>query len=123
MANAALAKMLGYPSEEELLPLNLATDVFQPGEYSAHLFDQPRQRKQFVRVESQWKHKDGQSLTVEISGRQVHDDGGDLLYFEVIVEDVSRLRGVEHRLRHVQKMEAVGRLAGGSPTTSTMFLA
>lgn len=113
MANAELAKMLGYASEEELLPLNLATDVFQPGEYSAHLLDQPGQRKQFARVESRWKRKDGQTITVEISGRPVHDDGGNLLYFEVIAEDVSRLRGVEHRLRHVQKMEAVGRLAGG----------
>jgi len=113
MANAALAKMLGYASEAELLPLNLASDVFQPGEYSAHLLDQPGQRKQFARVEAKWKRKDGQPIAVEISGRPVQDEGGNLLYFEVIVEDVSRLRGVEHRLRHVQKMEVVGRLAGG----------
>lgn len=113
MANAELAKMLGYASEDELLPLNLATDIFQPGEYSAHLLDQPGQLKQFARVESRWKRKDGQPITVEISGRPVQDDEENLLYFEVIVEDVSRLRGVEHRLRHVQKMEAVGRLAGG----------
>jgi PAS domain S-box-containing protein len=113
MANPELAKMLGYSSEEELLLLNLATDIFQSGEYSARLLDQPGQLKQFARIESHWKRKDGQSITVEISGRPVQDDAGNLLYFEVIVENVSRLRGVEHRLRHVQKMEAVGRLAGG----------
>ena len=31
----------------------------------------------------------------------------------MIAEDVSHIRGVEQRLRHVQKMEAIGRLAGG----------
>jgi nitrogen-specific signal transduction histidine kinase/ActR/RegA family two-component response regulator len=50
---------------------------------------------------------------VEISGRPVKDDSDKVLYFEVIAEDVSHIRGVEQRLRHVQKMEAIGRLAGG----------
>jgi two-component system cell cycle sensor histidine kinase/response regulator CckA len=43
----------------------------------------------------------------------VRDENERVLYFEVIAEDVSHLRGVEQRLRHVQKMEAIGRLAGG----------
>jgi two-component system, cell cycle sensor histidine kinase and response regulator CckA len=43
----------------------------------------------------------------------VRDGSGKVLYFEVIAEDVSHVRGVEQRLRHVQKMEAIGRLAGG----------
>ena len=38
---------------------------------------------------------------------------GMVLYYEVIAENVSHVRGVEQRLRHVQKMEAIGRLAGG----------
>jgi PAS domain S-box-containing protein len=113
MANAALAGILGYDSERELLALNLVTDIFQPGEYSSHLFDQPGTRKQFARIEAGWRRKDGKVITVELSGRTVSDDKGDLLYFEVIVEDVSHQRNIEHRLRHVQKMEAIGRLAGG----------
>lgn len=113
MANAALARILGYDSERELLALNLVTDIFQPGEYSSHLFDQPGTRKQFARIAAGWRRKDGKVITVELSGRAVSDDKSDLLYFEVIVEDVSHQRSVAHRLRHVQKMEAIGRLAGG----------
>ena len=113
MANPALARILGYDSENELLNLNLAADVFLPGEYSSHLFDRPGSRKQFARLETRWRRKDGKVLTMEISGRPVSDDNGDLLYFEVLAEDVSHRRGIEHRLRHVQKMEAIGRLAGG----------
>ena len=113
MANAALARMLGYDSEKELVSLNLVTDIFERGEYSSSLFEQPGSRKQFSRHETHWRRKDGKIITVEISGRPVSDDAGNLLYFEVIVEDVSHQRGMEHRLRHIQKMEAIGRLAGG----------
>jgi PAS domain S-box-containing protein len=113
MANSALARILGYDSEKELLSLNLAADIFQPGEYSSRLFDQPGNRKQFARMETPWRRKDGSVITVELSGRPVSDQAGNSLYYEVIAEDVSRQRNVEHRLRHVQKMEAIGRLAGG----------
>jgi PAS domain S-box-containing protein len=113
MVNEALVKLLGYETVTEVLALNLAADVFQNGEYHSQLFVQPGRDKQFVRKEAHWKRRDGSSVTVELTGRPVQDDQESLLYFEVIVEDVSHQRGVEHRLRHLQKMEAVGRLAGG----------
>ncbi|HKW63440.1 MAG TPA: PAS domain S-box protein [Candidatus Acidoferrum sp.] len=113
MANAALAHMLGYDSEKEIVSLNLVSDIFVSGDYSSSLFEQLGARKQFSRHEAHWRRKDGKVITVELSGRTVSDDAGGLLYFEVIVEDVSHQRGVEHRLRHVQKMEAIGQLAGG----------
>ncbi|HEV2522861.1 MAG TPA: PAS domain S-box protein [Candidatus Acidoferrales bacterium] len=113
VVNEALVKMLGYASAEELLPLNLATDIFAKGEYTPLLFDQPGRRRQFARLETHWRRKDGKPLAVEISGRPVQDDAGKVLYYEVIAENVSHVRGVEQRLRHVQKMEAIGRLAGG----------
>jgi len=113
MANAAMARMLGYDSEKEIVSQNLVSDVFLSGDYSSSLFEQHGSRKQFSRHEAHWRRTDGKVITVELSGRSVSDDAGNLLYFEVIVEDVSHQRGVEHRLRHVQKMEAIGRLAGG----------
>ncbi len=113
VVNNAMVKMLGYETAEELLALNLATDVFEKGEYTPLMFDQPGTRKQFAKLETHWKQKDGKIIPVEISGRAVRDDKGKVLYFEVIAENVSHVRGVEQRLRHVQKMEAIGRLAGG----------
>jgi PAS domain S-box-containing protein len=113
MANPALAGILGYESENDLLSLNLAADIFLPGQYSASRFRHPGRQKQFARIEAQWRRKDGKTISVELSGREVLDNESESLYFEVIVEDVSHQRGIEQRLRQVQKMEAVGRLAGG----------
>jgi PAS domain S-box-containing protein len=45
VANAALARMLGYDSEKEITSLNLVADIFQPGEYSSSLFEQYGSRK------------------------------------------------------------------------------
>jgi len=113
MANPALAYMLGYDSEKELVERNLAADVFEPGEYSSKLFERPGSLKQFAQIETRWRRKDGRVISVELRGRAVSDEAGKMVCYEVIAQDVSHQRGVEHRLRHVQKMEAIGRLAGG----------
>ena len=60
-----------------------------------------------------WKRKDGSTITVRISGRAVSsaDEPADVL--EAIAEDVTDRRVLEDQFRQAQKMEAVGRLAGG----------
>ena len=113
MVNQPFVELLGYDSQEEVLSLNLATQVFALGEFSFSLFNPPGRNKQFTRIESQWKRKDGKLINVELSGRVISDDGEKPVCLEILVEDVSRQRGMEQRLRHVQKMEAIGRLAGG----------
>jgi two-component system, cell cycle sensor histidine kinase and response regulator CckA len=111
--NQALVELLGYASQEELLALSFATQVFAPGEFSLSLFNPPGRNKQFTRIESHWQRKDGKHISVELSGRVICDDAEKPVCLEILVEDVSRQRGMEQRLRHVQKMEAIGRLAGG----------
>src|SRR6266849_1906814 len=113
MVNQPFVGLLGYESQEEVLALNLITQVFAPGEFSLSLFNPPGRNKQFTRIESHWKRKDGKLINVELSGRLISDDNEKPVCLEILVEDVSRQRGMEQRLRHVQKMEAIGRLAGG----------
>lgn len=112
-ANQSMVKMLGYDSVSELTRRNLAADIFVEGTYSPQLFAPHGARRGFENVEATWRHKDGRLLTVQLTGRPVRDERGENLYFEVIAEDVTLQRGIEMRLRQVQKMEAVGRLAGG----------
>ncbi len=108
--NPALVEMLGYGSEAELLAVNLDHDVYRdPGERTRILQEHP---ERLVGVEVAWKRKDSTPITVRLSGRPVRDAAGTACY-ELIAENVTEQRLLEHQLRQAQKMEAVGRLAGG----------
>jgi signal transduction histidine kinase/ActR/RegA family two-component response regulator len=70
-------------------------------------------RGRFESVETLWRRKDGSIITVRLSGRGVRDEREGTEVFEVIAEDVTERKALEDQLRQAQKMEAVGKLAGG----------
>jgi PAS domain S-box-containing protein len=112
MANSAFATMLGYQSSKDVIGLNSGADVY------LNPMEQQRAREYAsedsrVGYETKWKRKDGKTITVRLGGRRLPDDdelpGG----FEVFVEDITAHRSLQKQFEHAQKMEAVGRLAGG----------
>jgi PAS domain S-box-containing protein len=111
--NPALITMLGYSSAEEVLLLDPEKDVFEQPEEQARLIEEFRRAGRMDGFEVKWKRKDGSAITVRISGRAVSsaDEPADVL--EAIAEDVTERRVLEDQFRQAQKMEAVGRLAGG----------
>src|SRR5450755_506691 len=111
--NPALITMLGYASAEEVLLLDPEKDVFEQPEEHARLIEEFRSTGRMDGFEVKWKRKDGRPITVRISGRAVSsaDEPADVL--EAIAEDVTERRVLEDQFRQAQKMEAVGRLAGG----------
>ena len=111
--NPALITMLGYGSAEEVLLLDPEKDVFAQPEEHARLIEEFRRTGRLDGIEVKWKRKDGKPITVRISGRAVSsaDEPADVL--EAIAEDVTDRRVLEDQFRQAQKMEAVGRLAGG----------
>ncbi len=111
--NAALVEMLGYGSREELLEVDLGRDVYvDPSErqrvLKKHLLEGYR-----VFEEVNWKRKNGERITVRINGRAVHDEDGQVQFFEAIAEDVTERHRLEAQLRQAQKMEAIGQITGG----------
>ncbi|HKF05611.1 MAG TPA: PAS domain S-box protein [Candidatus Sulfotelmatobacter sp.] len=111
--NPALIAMLGYSSPEEVLLLDPEKDVFARPEEHARLFDEFQRTGRLDGFEVKWRRKDGRNIMVRISGRAVSsaDEPADVL--EAIAEDVTDRRALEDQFRQAQKMEAVGRLAGG----------
>ncbi len=111
-ANNALATMLGYSSTDELLTVNIRESIYAQPEKREALIAATIAKGFADGLELEWVRKDGQPVMVRLSARLIRDPNGDS-YFEGIVENVTEWRALETQLRQAQKMEAVGRLAGG----------
>jgi PAS domain S-box-containing protein len=57
--------------------------------------------------------KDGRRLNVSISVSPIHDADGLIVGASAIARDITAQKRAEEQLRQAQKMEAIGRLAGG----------
>src|SRR5882672_5072933 len=97
--NEAMVKMLGYASREELLGVNLASDLIQDPVRRAQLLGQPDQQGSVDPLEIEWKRKDRTTLKVRLSGQEVMGEQGELDTYEVIIEDVTKQRQLEDHLR------------------------
>ena len=106
MANAALARIYGYDSPEELI--SGLTDI------SRRLYVEEGRRDEFVRLmqendtltgfESQVYRKDGAVIWISENCRAVRDAQGKLLYYEGTVEDKTQRRRAEEKLRHSEAL-------------------
>jgi len=96
--NPALVMMLGYSSREELLAVNLASDILCDPSKRAQLLGHPEEPGRADSLEIEWKRKDGTTLKIRLSGREVGDEEETGSY-EIIVEDVTQQRKLEDHLR------------------------
>ena len=106
-ANAKLIEMLGY-TREELLQFNLQDLIFRdelvrdPARFSG------LREGKAVRKARRLVRKDGHMIETEISTAQLEDGR-----LQSIIRDMTDHNNLESQLRQAQKLEAVGRLAGG----------
>jgi PAS domain S-box-containing protein len=113
LANSALARILGYDGPEQLVGLNLADEVDWDQTQRAALIARSELLADGVGLEVEWKRKDGSPIWVDLHARSVRDAAGGTAYFEGFVYDLTGRKQLEKQSQQAQKMEAVGRLAGG----------
>jgi two-component system, cell cycle sensor histidine kinase and response regulator CckA len=112
--NAGAERIYGYTAEEAM-GSNLSR--FHPpedmhAETPQYALEQAAATGRFE--EENWRlRKDGRRFRASSVTTALRDDAGNLRGFSRITRDVTEKRELEHLLRHAQKLEAIGRLAGG----------
>ncbi len=110
--NPAFCEMLGY-LEEEVLNLSLATQVYaDPGERT-HFMELLRRTGRLQGHELTFLKKDGSPIRLPVSAVVTSYGDKEKDRVEAYVEDMTSQSALEQQVRAVQKLEAVGRLAGG----------
>jgi PAS domain S-box-containing protein len=113
--NPELARMVGYSTPEELMA--------EVSDLGSQAYVDPSQRAQFLRLldetgvvrdfEFQVYHREGGKVWLSQNARVVRNAKGEALYYEGTVEDITERKGLEEQLRQSQRLDAIGKLAGG----------
>ncbi len=111
--NPAGVELFGFDSVHDLLEVDVARDLYhRPEDRQAYLAAVAE--RGFVRdAELELVRRNGEVITVLATTSAVRDTTGRVVALRGILRDVTGQRRLEQELRHAQKMEAVGRLAGG----------
>jgi PAS domain S-box-containing protein len=110
--NPALCAMLGY-SEQELLQLPLSKQISAATRNLMELIELLKREGKLRAQEGTFQHKDGRQVRVRVTCFLTGCSTGELDQVDAYVEDLTEQSTLEQQIRAVQKLEAVGRLAGG----------
>jgi PAS domain S-box-containing protein len=112
-ANPALVRMLGYDTEQEVLDIDPDVDLYQDPAERSWLAEQYGDTGRIEGMVVNWKRRDGNPITVRLSGRRLRNEKGGLQGTEVFAEDMTKQMQLEQQVVHSQKIEVVGQLTGG----------
>jgi PAS domain S-box-containing protein len=121
--NPAMARMLGYDSPAEALReiTDIGAQVYvHAGDRQAIVDRQLGVAGDAMQYLSHYRSRDGRQWVASLYLKTIRDAGGQPMFFDGIVEDITdRMQSEEERERlqaqliQAQKMESIGRLAGG----------
>ena len=101
--NQALLDMLGYPTKEEFLKIDIAHDLYvNPEDRKA--FQERIERDGYVKdMEVEFKKKNGDKITVLLNGHPIKDEKGEVVGYQGINLDISERKRIENELREANE--------------------
>jgi diguanylate cyclase (GGDEF)-like protein/PAS domain S-box-containing protein len=106
-ANPALVRMLGYDSEDELMELDIARDVYMDPLRRSEAVDAMMGGGETRNAEMVLKRKDGSKIVVLENSRVVRDADGRVLFFEGTLTDITASHELSQQLSYEASHDAL----------------
>ncbi len=101
--NQALLDMLGFPTKEEFLNIDIAQNLYVNPEDRKN-FQERIENEGYVKdLEVEFKKKNGERITVLLTGHSVKNEKGEIVGYEGINLDISERKRIENDLREANE--------------------
>jgi len=110
--NAAFARMFGFDTMEEANEAGLGA-LYPNPKARKEFLDRLREKRKIDNYQEELRRRDGTTLHVVARAIGVFDQSGKLIEIHGYLIDESARKKSEQQMRQAQKMDAIGRLAGG----------
>jgi len=101
--NQALLDMLGYPSKEEFLKIDIVRDLYVNPE-DRKLLKEKSEKGGYVKdMEVEFKKKNGDKITVLLTGHPIKNEKGEIIGYEGINLDITERKRIEDELREANE--------------------
>jgi diguanylate cyclase (GGDEF)-like protein/PAS domain S-box-containing protein len=105
-ANPALVKMLGYASEDDLLELDIASDIYMYAEDRIN-WRRSIEAGEIRNAELVLKRRDGRKIVVLENSRAVRDEHGRVIFYEGTLTDITEAHELSQQLSYEASHDAL----------------
>ncbi|HEY6644606.1 EAL domain-containing protein [Povalibacter sp.] len=106
-ANPALVRLLGYSSEDELLELNIARDLYMYAGDRDNWMRAMAASGEIRNAELTLRRKDGRRIVVLENSRAVRDEQGHAIYYEGTLTDITEAHELSRQLSYEASHDAL----------------
>lgn len=110
--NPAFLEIFGFETKEQALQTP-AAELYSKPEDRESFLDELRRNRSIRDRETDYIHRDGSNLSVIENGVGNFDENGNLISAQGFIVNVTERKRLQDSLSQAQKMESIGRLAGG----------
>jgi len=112
LVNHALVDLLEYSRDNQLIGKNFV-DLGSVDRISRNIFFKILKKKDEISTfESEWRTRTNKIINILENAHAIRDDEGKLLYYEGTVQNITKMKELELKIRHSKQMEVIGKLVG-----------